>query len=94
MTYNHNMIMQHKVDVDWVWIKKTRCANMIKNNIRENTKRLPCEYKIGEYVFIVKSAQEPRLQKKIGEPTEGPFTTLRVFYNGTVQIQKDRYTKR
>eukprot|EP00957_Ditylum_brightwellii_P000448 34710-Ditylum_brightwellii.AAC.1 len=67
--------------------------NMIKNNERENEKRLEYEYRVGEYVLIVKSASERRLQRKMNMPTEGPYKILKVFKNGTIKIQRG-YTEK
>ena len=85
------MIMQTKIRVDWELIKKMRRQNMIRNNIRENSKRLEHAYKVGDKVLIVKVREQREKEPKLRKPIEGPYEITRVYRNGTVEILCGNY---
>lgn len=53
MAYGYDMIIQTKIKVDCELIKKLKKKNIIKNNIKENAKKVKHEYKVGDEVLIV-----------------------------------------
>ena len=54
LAFQHDMIMQTKIRVDWELIKKLRRQIMIRNNIQEKSKRLEHTCKVGNKELIVK----------------------------------------
>ena len=56
---------------------------MNKNNARENSKRIPHEYKQGDKVLLARGTEF-----KYESPYEGPYKVLAQYDNGTVRIQK------
>ena len=65
--------------------KKQQMIN--KNNLRENSKRIPYNYETGQKVLL-KTGTEYKWEK----PQEGPYKILEVFENGTVRLQKGPVT--
>ena len=56
-----------------------------KSNVRENNKRIPYTYKVGQKVLIVNSD----IQRKLDCPTQGTYEVLAVHSeNGNVTIQR------
>lgn len=66
--------------------KKTK--EILKNNRRENSKRIPYDYVPGDKV-LVSDKEGP----KLSEQQKGPFEVLEVFDNGTLRVQKDSFTE-
>ena len=63
---------------------KLRKQQRIKyDNIRENAKRLPYTYKVGEKVLVSTDA----LDKYSTTPYEGPYEIVKVNSNGTLRIK-------
>ena len=54
------------------------------NDVRENSKRASHDYKVDEYVYIIRDGQ----YRKLKGDKQGPFQITEVFSNGTVQLQK------
>ena len=71
-------------EADWQYIK-TRKQNLInKNNERENAKRIPHTYNVGDEVMV---RQDP--SRKYGsERYTGPYSITKVYDNGTVRLKK------
>ena len=91
---DYDMIMQTKAIVDWERIKKLRADNMLKNNIKENQKRIEHECKVRDKVLIVESKDERSKAPKLNFQTEGPHTITRIHRLGTVTILRDTYEER
>ena len=89
LVFNHNMIMQTSVTVNWEIIKKRRRGLAIIANNRENKNRLEHSYQVNDRVLIIldKNEQGP----KLSSPTEGPYKILDTYSNGTVKIQRGTY---
>ena len=68
---------------------KLRKQQRIKyDNIRENAKRLPYTYKVGEKVLVSTDA----LDKYSTTPYEGPYKIVKVHNNGTLRIKMGAVT--
>ena len=65
-----------------MWAKKQKRIKY--DNIRENSKRATHDYKVDEYVYILKDGQ----YRKLEGDKQGPFQITEVFTNGTVRLQK------
>ena len=94
IVFNQDMITRIKTRTDWMYISRARDKEKVKSNNLENKSRINYEYKKDDEVLIVKSADERRRQKKIGDPIkEGPYKISRVYNNGTVDIQRGVVTE-
>jgi hypothetical protein len=63
------------------------------SNVKENKSRIDKQYAVGDKVLLVLDADERRDKKKLDRPTRGPFTVTKVYENGTVAINRGRYTE-
>ena len=71
----------HKAN--WEFIR-TRKQNLInKNNKRENSKRIPYTYSVGEQILLKRGTEN-----KYETLLKGPYTVLKVNDNGTICIQQ------
>ena len=69
-----------------------RNTQAVTDNLKENSRRIRHEYKIGDKILIFLSADERRKQKKIGDQvTEGPYKIKMIYRNGTVKILRGAY---
>jgi predicted aspartyl protease len=85
LVYGRDAIHNVNFIADWQYIKERKQRQIIQNNDRENAKRIPHEYKIGDNVMI-KQYQH----RKYGQPRYvGPFPIDRVNDNGTVCLRQD-----
>ena len=91
--FNRDMIFNFKMRANWENIARKRDKLAEIGNRRENSKRKEHVYRVGDKVLIVRKKYERK--RKIGDaPTEGPFEITRVNdMNGTVRIQRNRYTE-
>ena len=59
---------------------------MQRDNARENAKRIPHDYKVGDLVLIRRDLGGEQIGK-LDRPTHGPYPIVRVHVNGTVTLQ-------
>ena len=59
-------------------------------NKRENKSRLDHIYNNGDKVLLILSDE---VKSKLDEPTEGPYTIVKVFQNGTVRINRGTFNE-
>ena len=75
--------------INWQQIGQKRDKLARMDNARENNKRLPYEYTVGEKILIVSIHYERN--RKVGAPTKGPYEIVKVNRNGTVVIERNQY---
>lgn len=76
--------MNTKFTPDWDSIKEKKQNLINQNNIKENAKRIPHQYKLGDRVLLKTDSN-----RKYGkDPYEGPCVILQVNDNGTIKYQK------
>jgi len=78
---------------DWDEIGRRRQQQVDRDNVRENNRRLPFDYKIGHKCLIVKNINGERLPKA-DDRNQGPYVITEVYTNGTVRIQKGAISER
>jgi transposase InsO family protein len=83
LVYGRDMILPVRFQADWTAIQQRRQKEINRNNIRENSKRIPHHYKIGD--LVVK--KRPGILPKLGRKRDGPYEVIAVYNNGTVRIQ-------
>ena len=81
--------MRYTIDVrfeaDWQYIKERRQHVIHQNNMRENSKRTPYTYKVGDLVMV-----EQHQHRKYGQPRfDGPYRVDDVNDNGTLRLRHD-----
>ena len=87
LVFGRDMMLNIKHMANWEFIKNRKQQRINSNNKRENSKRIPYEYKIGDKVLIRKGSEN-----KYETPFTGPFSILMVNDNGTVKLQKGAVT--
>ena len=75
-------------DYQSVWANKQKRINY--DNARENSKRTPHDYRVGEMAYILRDGNYRKLE---GDKL-GPYRITEVFTNGTVRIQKGAVNER
>ena len=69
---------------DWNYIAERKQHLIVKNNERENAKRVPHQYTVGDLVLLTKTNS----RKHGGSQALGPFGITQVYDNGTVRIRR------
>ena len=82
LVFGRDMILNIEHKANWELIKKRKQQIIKKNNKRENSKRIPHTYQVGDKVVLTKGTEN-----KYETPQSGPHTILEVFDNGTVRLQ-------
>lgn len=83
VVYGRDMIINATYMADWRAISNRRNISSRINNARENAKRLPFQYAIGQQVYIRVNDISRKLDSQ-----QGPFPITQVHANGTVTIQR------
>jgi hypothetical protein len=84
LVFGRDALLNISFEADWQYIKERKQRRIVQNNRKENSKRIPHEYKPGDEVMIRLNPS-----RKHGEAQfEGPYTVARVNDNGTVQLSK------
>ena len=76
------MILNMQYLDDWTAIKACKQQLIRKNNIIENSKRIPNQYKVGDMVML-----ENHHANKYEQPYKGPYLVTQVNTNGTVHLK-------
>ena len=84
LVFGRDMILPLTFKADWARIQLLKQQETNKNNERENKKRLPHKYNVGDQVLIT----YPGLQRKLKKKCDGPYPILRVFDNRTLRIRR------
>ena len=87
--FNRDMIFNFQMRVNWKEIEKKRDQIARRDNVRENSKRLPYKYTVGEKILIASKRYERN--RKLSAPTKGPFVIVQINKNGTVVIERNKY---
>ena len=84
LVFGRDMVVNLQFAADWQSISRRKQAQVDKDNLRENSKRVAHDYRPGEQVLVTKDGHF----RKLDEPYQGPFTITDVYVNGTVRIQR------
>ena len=77
----------HRADWKYIKDKKQRLINM--NNKRENKKRIPHQYSVGDRVLLTRAKRTKHGERE----HDGPYTILNLHNNGTIRVQKKAYSE-
>ena len=89
MALGRDMILHQEIQVNWNTIQNYRENKAQIDNNWENNKRRDYVYEVGTKCWIVKNKFER--DHKLDKPAEGPFEILKVYQNGTVRLNRNRY---
>ena len=82
LVFGRDMILNTQYLADWTPIKARKQQLIHKNNIIENSKRIPHQYKVGDMVML-----ENHRANKYEQPYKGPYIVMQVNTNGTVRLK-------
>jgi hypothetical protein len=83
LVFGRDMIFNIQHTANWEYIRQRKQALIHKNNQRENSKRIPHVYAIGDQVMLRRGTEN-----KYETPYSGPHNITKVFMNGTVRLQR------
>jgi transposase InsO family protein len=83
IVFGRDMVINSVYLANWKRYSELRKTQIQKNNVSENKSRINYQYKIGDDVYIRKSAVEQKLAS-----LQGPFKIVDVHSNGTVTIRR------
>ena len=83
LVFGRDMLFNIKHIADWELIKENKRKRIQENNKRENSKRKPHTYQVGDKVVLRRGDDY-----KYETPYTGPHTITEVRNNGTVRLQK------
>jgi hypothetical protein len=90
LVFGQDMIFNLNKVVDWQLMEKQKQDQIIRDNIRENLKRVDYDYQVGDKVMKIKKG----IFRKLSRKKTGPYTITRVHTNGTVTIRKGNSSER
>ena len=76
------MILNLKFEADWQAIKQRKQSVINKNNLKENSERIPHMHGVGDKLFLEKDANKHELND------EGPHKVIAVNNDGTPSYEK------
>jgi transposase InsO family protein len=90
LVFGRDMIYPLQYIAEWDVIRKRKQALIDKNNERENSKRVDFDYIVGQRVLLLNTD----LQRKLDDPTQGPFKIVQTHTNGNVSILRGSVIER
>jgi hypothetical protein len=89
LVYQKDMILRTNVEAETEAIRQRREAAILKNNQRENKRRIAYRFKAGDKVLILSRRLDPKMQLH-----RGPYTVIDYDPSlGTLHIQRNKYTE-
>ena len=85
LVFGRDALLNVSFEADWQYIKARKQKLIVQNNIKENAKRVPHTYNVGDTVMIRLHTQ----RKHGSDKYTGPHTLTTVNDNGTVTLRKD-----
>ena len=82
LVFGCDMIMNLKCEADWQAIRQRKQSVINKNNVKENSERIPHAHGVGDKFLLEKDANECELN------AEGPHEAMAVNDNGTLCHEK------
>ena len=82
LVFGSDMILNMQYLADWTVIKARKQERIRKNNIIENSKCIPHQYKVGDKVMV-----ENHHTNKYEQPYKCPYLVTQVNTNGTVCLK-------
>ena len=89
LVFGRDAIMNTTFQADWEHIRQRKQAMIHKNNTRENAKRIPHQYRVGDKVLMDLGDIKTKFDPKYA----GPYEIVQVNNNGTVKVRKGAVTE-
>ena len=83
LTCGRDIIIRFTYIANWNHLRQTSLNNTTRNNQRENGRRLPHQYQVGQNVFLSSNDITRKLSSR-----QGPFLITDVHSNGTITVQR------
>ena len=87
LVFGRDMVLNSRYLADWTAIKTHKQELIRKNNIIENSKRIPHQYRVGDQVML-----ENHRANKYEQPYKGPYSITEIRDNGTVRLRMGAVT--
>jgi RNase H-like domain found in reverse transcriptase/Reverse transcriptase (RNA-dependent DNA polymerase)/Integrase zinc binding domain len=84
LVFGRDAILNIQFQANWKMIKNRKQHLIQQNNKRENSKRTPHNYQVGDEVLI----KQDQNSKFGSDPYKGPYTITEVRNNGTVRVRE------
>ena len=85
LVFGQDALTNVQFQADWDYIKARKTKVILQNNQKENAKRLPYTYTVGELVVVMQHQH-----RKYGLPKYfGPYTVDHVYENSTVYLRQE-----
>ena len=84
LVFNRDAILNVAFEADWQYIKERKLHRIVQNNKKENAKRIPHQYAVGDRVMV---KQDPS-RKHGSDRYSGPLTVCQINDNGTIKLSK------
>ena len=82
LVFGRDAMLNIQFTANWKMIKERKQKLIKQNNKRENSKRSPHQYQVGDEILI----KQDQNTKFGTDPCKGPFTVTDVRSNGTVRV--------
>ena len=92
--FGRDMIFPTSYAVNWNRIHQRKNNQVRRDNHKENSKRKPYRYRVGDKILIRRDGSDGEIVPKLARPTQGPYRVTRTFTNGTIEIQRRNYRER
>ena len=83
LVFGRDMFLPVPATIDWNSLKERKQERIRKNNIRENSKRVPHTYEKGDLVTLKK----PGILRTLAIPRKGPYKVIKHHSNGSITIE-------
>ena len=84
LVFGCDAILNVAFEADWQYIKERKLHRIVQNNKKENVKRIPHQYAVGDHVMV----KQDTSQKHGSDRHSGPLTVCRINDNGTLKLSK------
>ena len=93
LVFRRDMLFPTTYLANWHQLDERKKQQMQRDNERENAKRIPHDYKVGDLVLIRRDLGGEQISK-LDCLTHGPYPIVRVHVNGTVTLQRDGFREK
>ena len=84
LVFGRDMLFNLKKAINWKAITENKRKQIARDNIRENSVRIPHEYKVGDEVLRLKKG----IKRKYSRHKSDPYQVTAIHTNGTVTIRQ------
>ena len=84
LVFSRDALLNVSFEANWQYIRDRKQRLTTQNNQRENSRRIPHTYKVGDKVMV---KLDPK-RKHGSDQYKGTFTVTQVYDNGTVKLSR------